>query len=329
MSWDSMSRELAAQCPVPFPFCRTLVNRAWLEVQRAHQWSFLWFEVPIPTPSPISAGIATYSIGLNLVTGDATASAAWLGAGLAVPLTTRQFRIGTGSFYNIIAVNSANPAAVVLTLDRIFVDPIATYPTTGYQILGCFYNAPFQDFIWWDSVRDPYSGYAFNLTETREHIDRVDPQRFTAGMPTACIPYKVNQQPGAFFGFPMYEMWPAPLDNYTYIGSGYRSGSVFTNVTPGVTDVVPPQVGEDIVMAKAKMYAYEWCIANTDKAPKGVDFRFVYGASMAEYGKLLPDYIMKDQEFSGRNIIVSQPDSDPRGDLPWLSGSVGRFYLPG
>jgi hypothetical protein len=164
------------------------------------------------------------------------------------------------------------------------------------------------------------------LTDTREYIDREDSQRFTAGMPTSAIPYKVNTQPGNFYGFPMYELWPAPLDNYTYIGSYLRSGVIFDNTQPGISDTVPAMLGEDIVLAKAKMLAYEWCIANTDKAPKGVDFRFVYGAALAEYQELLCRYVLKDEEFSGRNIIQSQPDSDPRGDLPWLSGRVRRFY---
>lgn len=325
MSWDTLARELAAQCPVPYPFCRTLINRAWLDVQRAHQWSFLWGEVPIPTPSPVSKGIATYAIGSNLVTGDAIASAAWAAVPLVTPLTTLQFRIGTGTFYNIIAADFTVPTAAVLTLDRIFVDPIATYPTTGYQILGVFYNAPCVDFIWWDSFRDPTSGYTLILTETREFIDRLDPQRFTAGMPDFAIPYKVNSTPGNFYGFPMYELNPAPLDNFTYIGSFYRKGRPFDNTQPGISDNVTPPLDEDIVLAKGKERAYEWCIANPDKCPKGAGYQFLLGSAMAEFKRLKDEAIDRDNEFSGRNIIQSQ-ESSP-GDGTWLSGKVGRFHV--
>jgi hypothetical protein len=328
MSWETLSRELAAACPVPYPYARSLVNRAWLDVQRAHQWSFLWGECAIPTPSPISAGNATYSLGSPLVTGDALASAAWSAAALAFPpLTQRQFRVGTGGFYNIIAADFTVPAAAVLTLDRPWLDSPAQ-PVAGYLIIAVYYFAPCPDFIWWESLRDPYSGRTFNLTLTRDEVDRRDPQRYPGGLTCAAIPAAMNALPGPLLGYPRYELWPMPLTGYTLIGSYTRAGTIFTNALSGVSDTVPPALGEDIVAAKSAQYGYEWCQANLDKCPRGVDYKFNYGVALTRYDKLLRDYVLRDDEQTGRNIQQSQ-ESSQRGDLPWLSGRAGVDYVPG
>src|SRR5260221_9013386 len=187
MSWQSMSLDLSIQVPVPFQFCKTLVNRAWKDVQSKFLWSFLWNDYAIPTPLPITAGQATVAIGSTQVTGNAAASAAWTGLGLVMPLTNRQFRVAQGTIYNIIAASFAVPAAVVLTLDKPYVDPVAG--VTSYTVYQVYYNAPTQDFLWWESLRDPVSGYPLKTTLTREFVDRVDPQRFQAGWPRGFIPY--------------------------------------------------------------------------------------------------------------------------------------------
>ena len=113
-----MSLEIAGNVMTPYPLVKTYVSRAWLDVQRAYLWSFLWGDAVIPTPNPIGAGTVTTTIGSPLVIPDATALAAWSTAGLVNPLTTRQFRIGTGTIYNIIAFDN-----VKITLDKAFVDP--------------------------------------------------------------------------------------------------------------------------------------------------------------------------------------------------------------
>lgn len=321
-----MSGELANQVPVPYLFARTLVNRAWFNVQRKHTWSFLWGKAAIPTPNPITSGTVTVTPGSSTVIADATATAAWAATGLVSPLTVQQFRVGQGTIYNIIAYGTVNGFGN-LTLDMAYVDPTSG-SGTGYQIFQCYYNAPVPDFLWWESVVDPISGYSFRTTMTREEVDNQDPQRFQDGWPVGVIPYQINPQAGNFNGYPMMEIWPAPLNGYTYFGTYFRRGTLFVNDS----DIVNPMLGEDVVMARAKMYAYEWCIANPDKVPKG-DYRFAYGAAKIEYegksgnGGLIEEYYLKDGEFSHRDVI-NAPEDSYIGALPWVSQKAGIMYAP-
>lgn len=326
MSWGTMALELSGQVPVPYPFCRTLINRAWKDVQGRFIWSFLYGQWPIYTPAPISVGTATTTLGSKSVVLDAAASAAVTGLPLVFPLTVRQFRVGQGTIYNIVAADFTVPAAVVLTLDKMYVDGTTVGAGQVFSIYGVFYNAPTQDFLWWESIVDPNSGYAFKTTLTKEYVDQVDPQRFQAGWPIGVIAYQVNPQTGNFFGFPMYEIWPAPLNGFTYVGSGFRKGSGFTSDT----DNVNPALGEDVVIELAKKYAYEWCEANRDKVPAAAaraDFRFLIGQSKKMYDDLLDDYIRQDLEFSHRNIIPGG-ESEFINTLPWVSEKAGFLYAP-
>lgn len=303
-------------------FARTLVNRAWLQVQTEFVWSFLWGDCAIPTPSPIQTGTVTVVPGTATITADAAASAAWTGLGLVNPLTTRQFRVDQGTIYNIIAASFTVPTAVVLTLDRAFVDPVTSNTGVGYQILGVYFNAPTRDFMWWESIRDPISGYTLGTTRTREEIDDMDPQRFQSGWPEEVLPYLVNPWPGNFNQFPMYEIWPAPLNNYTYVGTYFRAGTAFTLPT----DTVAVPLGEDIVLEKAKEYAYEWGAANPDKAPKA-DYKFLIAKCSKTYQGMLNRYMLKDEEFSHRTKI-NRPRVSDYQRLPWVSQRVMLMVAP-
>jgi hypothetical protein len=322
-----MATELAGDTPVPFPRALTMVNRGWLDVQRSFLWSFLWGDAAIPTPIPITTGTVTLVRGLSQVVGDADASTAWANTGLVNPITTMQFRIGQGTIYNIIAYDdgtsptSPNPGFGTITLATPYVDP-----TSGagsfYQIYGVYYNAPSKDFIWWESIKDPISGYDISTTYQRETVDMIDPQRFQGGWPSGVLPYLINPFPGNFKDFPMYEIWPAPLQNYTYVGTYYRSGMPFVKYT----DTVNSPLGEDVVIAAAKIRCYEWCIANPDKVAKhegsarvgASGFQFLMGQAQKEKKDLLNDYILMDEGFSHRHTIPDLPVNF-ENSLPWVS----------
>jgi len=317
MSWQTMAAELAGNTPIPFPYSLTLINRAWLDIQRSFMWSFLWGDAAIPTPVPITAGTVTLIRGSNIIVGDANAAAAWQATGLVNPLSTQQFRIGQGTIYNIATFDGAN----TLNLETPYVDPTFG-PGSGYQILQSYYNAPTSDFMWWESIRDPISGYDISTTMTREIVDLWDPQRFQSGWPKGVIPYRINPNQGNFYQYPQYEIWPAPLNNYTYVGTYFRRGLPFVNMS----DTVLAPLGEDIVIAEAKYRAYEWCAANTDKCPKA-DYRFLMGAAMKEKQSLWNDYVRMDEEFSHRHKIDNLPH-DVLSSLPWVSMKNEVMFAP-
>lgn len=312
MSWSTMANEIAGTTPVPLPLALTLVNRSWLAIQREFEWSFLYDTVTIPTLSPIAAGMVGILSGTNTVAGDADATAAWNAVG--INLTQMQFRVGTGAFYPITAyTNDPDTNLGTLTLEKPFVDLAPAQGIGGYQLVQAYFNAPTPDFIWWESIRDPYTSNPISTTLTREAVDRLDPMRFQGGFVRGVLPFRVNPAPGTFYGWPQYEMWPLPQSGTTYIGSYFRRGLPFTKPT----DTVLAPLGEDVVLAAAKVRAYEWCAANPDKCPKA-DYRFLMGSAQAEKRELLNSYILTDESFSHRHII----DTDTNfHSLPWISMS--------
>jgi hypothetical protein len=317
MSWGTMSSELTGQCPVNINFAFILVNRAWRQIQRQYLWSFLWGDCAIPTIAPVSTGTVTTTLGSATVTADATAKTAWAAIGLITPVATLQFRVGTGTIYNILNYDSVGGT---ITLDKIFVDPGAG-AGNGYSLQLFYPSAPVQDFLWWEEFKDPVTGYNLGIYKTRGEVDEDDPQRVSLGIPADVIPYQINP----VTGFPQYEIWPAPA-GLTYVGQYYRSGSDF--VSP--TDTVASPLGEDVVLEKAKYLAYEWCEANKDKlqpAQRQGDFRYLMGQSKKEFDGLINDYILKDETFSRRHIIKN-PQNRNGLVLPWVSQKQGLAFLP-
>jgi len=247
---------------------------------------------------------------------DAAAQAAWAALPIIFAPTLQQFRVGQGTIYNVIQYVAPNA-----TLDRPYVDPTAGVGVS-YQLFQAYYNAPAKDFLWWESLRDPISGYTFKTTLTREYVDMLDPQRFQSGWPEGPIPYRINPQAGNFFQYPMYEIWPAPLNNYTYVGTYFRKGLPFVNLTDTINGVLD----EELVIEQAKICTYEWCIVNPEKVPRG-DYRFALGKCQKDYEKKLSQFIRMDLEFSHRHII-DMPQESYISRLPWVSAKAGLMFAP-
>jgi len=300
-------------------------------VQREYLWSFLWLDFAIPTPSPTATGTVTTAIGSTQVTGDAAASAAWALIPLSTPITSQQFRVGQGTIYNIIAVDFTVPTAAVLTLDRIYVDP-PNGAGQGYQIYGVYYHAPVKNFVWFDTIRDPVTGYTIKTTTTRQEADDADPQRLMYTYTDSALPYKIDLTAGSFYGFPMYELWPAPTNNLTLVAECFLGDVDFDNTVPGSSDTVTPPLSEDVVMEKAKEKAYEWCAANLDKlspAARRADFALLMGQAKAEFKRLINQYILKDEAFSNRSHIPYAESRDYLPELPWVSMRQDIGIFPG
>lgn len=325
-----MSAELCGQVPgIEFPFATTLVNRAWREVQRAYLWSFLYGLWAIPTLVPVTGGTVTTSPNQNTVVGDATASAAWQAISNVTPIGSLQFRIGTGTIYDIVNFDGVS----TLTLGQPFVDPGAG-AGLGYQIQSSYFSPPVSDFLWFESLTDPVTGYDIDIDTLREYADQKDPQRIQPGWPYAAIPYGINMySTSSYYGFPRIELWPLPTVGYTYTGTYFRSGSDFASLS----DTVNPMLGEDVVMAKAKYYAYEWKAANSGNSKRlGSSVVANYGASGTaylmsqadkQYQALLNTYILKDETFSKRHVL-NGPSQGFLSTLPWVSQQTNLAHFP-
>jgi hypothetical protein len=307
--------ELRGSVPkLPFAFTRTLINRAWRTVRESSLWSFNLFESSWTSPQLISSGTASVTQGFPTVQFDATAVAALNLSQIQSPyslITQRQFRAavsGVGGIYNIIAYNSMTGLA---TLDRTFGDPSIT--AGAYQVYQVYYTPPMQDFLLWLSVRNPQQFISLDLRTTRAEIDGMDPQRSWYQFPTHVVPFGLDLRgagtstPSATLNYPLFELWGQPVQLFTYQCYGIRRGTDL--VKP--TDTLPPQIAEDLVLAKAREYAYEWAESNKDMSPRssGPDFRFLMGKTQDEYKKLLTLYRKQDKEtvdnyYSVRGIAL-------------------------
>lgn len=295
MSFASMSGEVKGAVPkIPFDYCYTLVNRARQDAYRQNLWSFLTFESNWTSPAWIQAGTVSVTQGSPTITFDSTASAAIYAQYLQPPsaITQRQFRIGVGTIYNIWAANYSNTSAIVLTLDRNYQEPTATLQP--YTILQCYYAAPVQDFWCWVSIRDMLNYNDLIYTKSRAWIDARDPQRSIYYIPTHCVPYQLDQNPASpTYQWQLFELWGQPSYVLTYQLYGIRKGVALVNDS----DTMPPQIGEDCVIALATKYGYQWAEANKGDIPRGAgsDYRFLIGEVAKDYSRLFSDYRRQDR----------------------------------
>lgn len=290
MPYKDMYSELLGMVPkFPLSLSKKLINRAWEDVRNFNLWSFQLYDGPQwISPPIINSGTVSVTRGSATVAADATAAAA-ITAGIASYSTIpqRQFRVGNGSIYNIIAWATPN-----LTLDRSYGE--ATNASAEYRIYQLYYAAPFQDHVTFLSVRDMENFRDLFLDRKRMWVDSQDPQRMYSNWPTHAVFYKVDDVvTSTTYRYPLYELWSAPLSSYTYNLYGIRNGADFS----AGSDAVPVQIGEDVIIERAKYYVYQWAEANRDRVAKGSsDYKFLMKEANAEYFRLVRDYRRRDME---------------------------------
>ena len=144
MSYQSMRSELRGSFPkLSWDWTGTLINRAFKQIRDSNLWSFQLAEGQWIAPAQITDGTATTVQGSAQITMDATAAVAINANGNAPYslLTQRQFRIGAGGVYNIIAWDGVS----ILTVDRLYGEVSAT--SSGYQIYQVYYPSPTKTFL--------------------------------------------------------------------------------------------------------------------------------------------------------------------------------------
>lgn len=332
MSFVSMQVELRGSVPkLPISFAPTLINRAYRDIRASNLWSFNLFESSWITPPLINTGTVTTTQGLAAITFDATATAAINTAQLASAyslITQRQFRIGVGGIYSIISYNSVTGAAL---LDRPFGDPGGV--GQSFSIYQLYYAAPYLDFRTWISVRNPQMFIDLDLTSTRADVDAMDPQRTWYQFPTRVVSYGIDLRgagtanQSATYGYPLFELWGQPIQLFTYQCYGVRNGADL--VAQG--DTLPYQIPEELVIARAKDYAYEWAEANKDMSPRssGPDFKYLRGATMEEYRKLLQKYRQVDKDLVDNWITAKMPGlaGNGIGYYNTIAGYAGPYAM--
>jgi len=318
-----MWSELTGLVPkLPPDYAKTLINRAWRDVRRQNLWSFLLFEGNWTSPGLLNTGTATVTQGSNQVVFNAAAATA-IGAIGFYPstVTQRQFRVGVGTIYNIWGWNAVTST---ITLDRPYQESSAA--NIAYTIYQVYYAAPMKDFWQWITVRDMVNYNDLVTTTQRSAIDARDPQRTIYYIPTNVVPYQMDMNPASStYTWPMFELWGQPSYILTYQLYGLRKGAELVNPT----DILPPQVGEDCVMARARALAYEWSEANKqDSHQEGADFRFLMGEAMNDYKRLFSEYRRQDRAYVD-NFRTKLRRTGPLPNLFGWYNSIAGYASPG
>lgn len=304
MSFGTMAAELTGVVTnMPPDYCKTVVNRAWMDIQRKNLWSWLLFDGNWTAPAIVNGGLATVTSGSSAVTVDATAAAAINAIGLTPSsVTQRQFRVGIGTIYNIRAWDNTSNT---LTLDRNYQEASGT---TAYMIYQVYFAAPVQDWKAWISVRDIVNFNNLITTKTRQFFDLKDPQRSIYYLPTHVAPYTLDMNPNnPTYQYQLFELWAQPTFNLTYQLWGVRRGTPLVNAG----DTLPPSIGEDCVMSLARYYSYGWGEANwkPEWGPKP-NFAFLMREELNNdrryptglFNRLYREYRMQDRELVNNYI---------------------------
>lgn len=323
MAYIDMWKELkGCVSDLPVDYAKTLVNRAYADVGRQNLWSYQLFDSNWTSPNLITAGTATTVQGSTSVVADATAAAAINAQALGppTPIIQRQFRVGISTIYNIWGWN---PGSSILTLDRPYRE---VGSTNTYTIFQCYYPVPMLDFKTFISIRDIQNFLDLILTRTRAEVDASDPQRTWFYQPTTAVPYQPDLNPASpTYRYMMYELWGAPQYQLTYQLYGLRNGAPL--VAP--TDQLPPALGEDLVGALARKYAYEWAEAQkgaTNGRNVGPDFRFLAGQAAADYARLFREYRRVDREVV--NNFWSMQRHSPYGNCWGYYNTINGWASP-
>jgi hypothetical protein len=279
MAFIDMKSELAEAIPsMSRVYAGTLINRAWRVVRDSCLWSFQLGQGGFSTPSITTGGSISTTLGSNTLIGDAAATAQWANLPFMFAPTVQQIRCNGYSIYSIIAydngsdpVNSPNYPFATLTLDRTFIDPLPFYTGVGYQMFQAYIPAP-PTFKRWLNIVDMTNCWALDIWTSRRTINLTDPARLYTSNPQCVLGLGTDQRgagtatPSATLGQQLYELYPNPSTALSYMTYYVVQGADLVNNS----DTLPYPITQEVVLIKAREYAYEWAEARKDvMAAKG------------------------------------------------------------
>lgn len=296
MSLNSMVQRLIMEVPgMNAAYAKTLINEGLGYIYDSQLWSWQLQVGGWLTPGllfPVGPGNSTGTITAtpyqSTVTGDATASAAWLAyiQAATLPLLTQfQIRNPSYSLYNIISINTANPAAIVFTLDRPWMEPGGSQQ---YMIYQAYFSVPVNDFKRFYAIRDTTDNAPMDYWSlTQKDLAVLDAERTIFDNPSYVVPYQPDQRVGsAVFGNMLFELWPHPLSVLPYTFNFLRRGPLLQ----APSDTLPYPLTEEAVLWRTKAAAYLYKAAQKGEEMergKGADWKFLAQAASEEYKAIL------------------------------------------
>ena len=307
---------------------KRLINRSFKIVQDSMLWSFQLQQGGFSTPNVSTGGSCTFALGSNQVIGDAAASAQWLALPFYWSPTTQQIRAQGYSVYSIIAMDTTNPAAIVLTLDRNFIDPLPFYTGVAYQMYGAYIPAPV-GFKRWLNVADMFDQWSMDIWTGRRSQDLVDPSRQIASNPYRMLPLGTDRRgagtstPSATLNQQLYELYPYPTTKIAYQWYAVVEWPYLANNS----DMLPSQISEEVVTQKALTWAYRDAEGRRDiMAAKGAGANFLGLKKEAETDFLtrLKTLRLLDRDAVDSYMVDMRAAMSRMTVGPWFNSSTMR-----
>ena len=333
MAFRHLYLELTGYYPdLPVDQAKRFINRAQRDIYDAWNWSFLAGEGALNIPDSVSDGTISVTQGSQVVTGDATAAAAWNALGLFIPITQRALKIGTDQPYQILAYDSTD----TVYLDRPYTGDTDTGVT--YILYRPYYAAP-TDFQRWVSVVDTVDSWNLIPGRKRQWLDIIDPQRNTIGGPAQFISFFMLQRAQTIPAFGantdpvrtesqnLFELWPAPTAAMSLTTYYKKRGADLVNDTD-------ESVFEDgLLTARALYYATRFVQTNAARYAKTTGAKVGWAEMKndykADYYFELQNSVKRDDNITGASII--QPSGNFAPSSSWLQrhltfAELGRLY---
>lgn len=310
---------------------KKLINRSFKIVQDSCLWSFQLGQGGFSTPEVTTAGTISATLGLNTITGDATASAAWIALPLYWATTLQQIRAQGFSIYSVIAMDTTNPTAVVLTLDRPFVDPLPFFTGVGYQMFQAYIPAP-PRFKRWLTIADMFNIWALDIWTARRTIDLADPARLYTSNPSMALGLGQDRRgagtvnASATLGQQLFELYPNPQTEISYQTYFVQEAPYLENNS----DTLPHPIDENVVISKALTWAYRDAEARRDiMAAKGAGGNFMALKKEAEADFLTRLKTLRLMDRDAVDSYMVNMKSIVGLNMPYYSPVSGRANMGG
>jgi hypothetical protein len=303
---------------------KRLINRAFKIVQDSSLWSFQLGQGGFSTPEITTAGSITCVLGQNTIVGDATASAAWTSLPLYWSPTVQQIRAQGFSIYSVVAMDATDPNAVILTLDRPFVDPLPFFTGVGYQMFQAYIPAP-PRFKRWLTIADMFNCWALDLWTSRRTIDLADPARLYTSNPSMALGLGEDRRPGsATFGQQLYELYPNPQTEISYQTYFVQEWPYLVNNS----DTLPHPIDEEVVTQKALTWAYRDAEARKDiMAAKGSGGNYLSLKRQSEEDFLVRLKTLRLMDRDAVDAYMVEMNKATSGMMPYYNAVAGRANM--
>ena len=198
-----------------------------------------------------------------------------------------------------------------ITLARVFTE--VTNATANALLYRVYFSPLTTDFHRLDHLMDSITGYEFGWQIWPiDDLNRMDPTRSSVTEPYELFLHHFDP----VTGLPVYEMWPGPTVQRAYEVTFWKLGTAFANDS----DSLPPQIPMELLMLRARIFAYEWAEVNDPDPRRRQSYRDAKAFAKTRYSTEgqpgrplgLLDQVMRRDE----NVALIQGRTQPRRSGP-------------